>query len=149
MWKRKLIFPWVLLTLVGIICSIYLLKPPLDDWCSGYLSSNPATTSIHPLKVVVEPLLGRHRVYGIFMLSIEKCPPGEPVLLRVSNAGNYCENAGFKGVFQELEGLEAPSGYYLTRNYMRTRTTLWLITQGLLDQLRQPRNWTLTYVPKN
>jgi len=83
------------------------------------------------------------------MLSIEKCPPGEPVLLRVNNAGNYCKNAGFDGLFQELEGLEAPSGYYLSKHYMRTRTTLWLITQGVLDQLRQPRNWTLTYVPKN
>lgn len=149
MWKRKFIFPWVLLTAVGIIYIANLLKPPLDHWCIGYVSSNPAATSIHPLRVVVEPMLGRHRVYGIFMLPIEECPPGEPVLLTVRDAGNYCENAGFQGLVQHLEGLEAPTGYYLTRHYMRTRTTLWLITHGLLGQLEQPRNWTLTYVPKN
>jgi len=147
LWKQKLIFTWVLLPLLGMIYSIYLLKPPVEDWCSvsGYLPANRPTASVHALKVVVKPWLGQHHIYGVFMLSAEKCRPGQPVILTVRNAGNYCENSGPEGPFQNFEGIEAPSGYYLTRHYIRTRTALWLSIQGLFNQLRLPRNWTLTY----
>jgi hypothetical protein len=146
LWKPKLIFTGFILTTVGICLCGYLLKPPLDDFCTGigYLPSNRATTSVQAVKVVVEPLWGRHHVYGIFQIDKEKCPPGQPVVLSVRGVGNYCEVVGFDPV-QDFEGIEAPPGYYLTRHYIRTRTALWLSIQGLLDQLRQPRNWTLTY----
>lgn len=48
-------------------------------------------------------------------------------------------------ISQHLEGIEAAPGYYLTKHYIRTRTALWLTTQELLNQLKQPRNWMLTY----
>jgi hypothetical protein len=147
LWKRKLIFTGILLTTVGIVLFAYLLAPPLDDWCSGvgYLPSNRPSTSVHALKVVVEPLQGRHEVYGIFQLEREKCPPNQPVVLTVLAAGKYCETAGTDQV-QNFEGIEVLPGYYLSKHYIRTRTALWLSIQGLLDQLKQPRNWTLTYV---
>jgi hypothetical protein len=84
-------------------------------------------------------------VYGIFQLEREKCPPNQPVVLTVLAAGKYCETADTDQV-QTFEGIEAPPGYYLSKHYIRTRTALWLSIQGLLDQLKQPRNWTLTYV---
>ncbi len=146
MWKRKLIFIWILITTVGLVLCVHLLKPPLDEQCSGlgYLPNN-RTTTVDAIKVVVEPLLGQHQVYGIFQLSIEDCPPGQPVILTVSKAGNYCEYAGSGGLLQHFEGVEAAPGYYLSRHYIRTRTAIWLSIKGLLTQLRQPRNWTLTY----
>lgn len=147
MGKRKHIFTWVLLTTMGIVLGAYLLEPPSEDWCTGvgYLPDNRPTNSVHAIKVVVEPILGRHQVYAIFQVSISECPPGCPVILTVSGAGTYCENAGTDGLLQHFEGVEAPAGYYLTRHYIRTRTALWLSIQGLLNQLRQPQNWTLTY----
>ncbi len=151
MWQRKLIFTSVLLITVGLVYSVHLLESPLEDWCTEieYLPSNRPTTSVHALKVVTEPLLGRHQVYGIFKLSIEDCPLGQPVVLTVVGAGKYCEKAGPGGLLQHFEGVEAPPGYYLTRHYIRTRTAWWLTIQGLLDQLSQPRNWTLTYAKEN
>jgi hypothetical protein len=76
----------------------------------GYLPSDRPTTNVHALKIVVEPLLGRHQVYGIFRLPIEMCPPGHPLILTVRHAGKYCENAGSDGLIQKFAGLEAPLG---------------------------------------
>lgn len=144
--KRKLPFTWVLLTTVAIALGAYLLTPPLDDWCTGigYLPSNRPTTSVHAVKVVVEPFQGRHEVYGIFQLEREKCPPGKPVILTVLGAGKYCETAAVDQI-QDFAGIEVRPGYYLSKHYIRTRTALWLTIQGLLDQLQQPGNWTLSY----
>ncbi len=144
--KRKLIFTWILLITIGIVLAGYLLAPPLDDWCTGegYLPSNRPTTSVHALKVVVKPFEGRHEVYAIFQLDREKCPPARPVILTVGGAGKYCETSGVYQM-EEFEGIKPPPGYYLSQHFIRTRTALWLTIQGLLDQLKQPYNWTLTY----
>jgi len=143
--KRKLIFLGLLLMAVGLVSIAHLFKPPLEDGCTGvgYLSSNRAITNVHAVKVVVEPLLGRHQVYGIFQLDREKCPPGQPVILTVVGAGKYCEATNPVG--QQFEGIEAAPGYYLSQHYIRTRTAVWLSIQGMLEQLKQPQNWTLTY----
>ncbi len=148
MWKRKLIFTIFLLTTVGIIFLAHFLEVPQEDWCTtaNYLPSNRPTTSVHAVKVVIEPLQGRHQSYGIFMLPIDKCPLGNPVVLTVTDVGNYCEAAGsFGKEVRHFEGVDAPPGYYLSRHYIRTRTALRLSTKGLLNRLRQPHNWTLTY----
>jgi hypothetical protein len=144
LWKRKLIFILILVTTVGLVLCVHLLKPPLDDHCSGvgYLSSN-RTTTVHAIKVVVEPFLGQHQVYGIFQLSLEDCPPGQPVILTVVGAGKYCEIVNNLG--QHFEGIEVGSKYYLTKHYIRTRTAISLSIKGLLSELKQPRNWTMTY----
>lgn len=144
-WNRKLIFVWVLLITAGLVYSIHLLEPPVEDFCSGlgYLPSNRATTSVHAINVVVEPLLGRHQAYAIFQLRSEKCPPGKRVVLTVVGAGKYCETVNPIG--QGFEGIEAASGYYLSRHYIRTRTALWLTVRGLSAQLKQLQSWMLTY----
>ena len=146
MHKRKHILLGLVLIAVGLVCIAHLLKPPLEDWCSGvgYLPANRSTTSVHAVKVVVEPLLGRHQVYAIFQLDREKCPPGKPVILTVVGAGKYCEAANSIG--QQFEGIEAAPRYYLSQHYIRTRTAIWLSLQGLFNQLKQPQSWTLTYV---
>jgi hypothetical protein len=146
--KRKQIFLGLLLMTVGLVCLTHLLEPPLEDWCSGigYLPANGSTTSVHPVKVVVEPFSGRHQVYAIFQLDREKSPPGKPVILTVVGAGTYCEIGGSGGLLQHFDGVEANPGYYLSRHYIRTRTAIWLSFQGLFKQLKQPQSWTLTYV---
>lgn len=133
---------------VGLVCLAHLLEPPLEDWCTGvgYLPANRPTKSVHAVKVVVEPLLGRHQVYAIFQLDRKKSPPGKPVILTVASAGTYCEAAGSGGLFQQFDGVEASPGYYLSRHYIRTRTAIWLSFQGMFKQLKQPQSWTLTYI---
>lgn len=147
--KRHLFFTIVLLTTVGISQLAQYLEKPLDGRCSGleYLASNRPTTTVHPLKVVVQPWLGRHHVYGIFLLPFEICNRSEPVLLTIIGAGNYCQIAKYTEPNHRFEEMEPPPGYTLARYPLRTRTTLTrlLTTQGLLEKLEQPRNWTLTY----
>lgn len=145
MLKRKFIWIILLLTTVAIVLLADYLEPPLDEQCTGvgYLPANLPTQSIPALKVVVEPFFSRHQVYGIFKLSREKHPPGQPVILTVTGAGKYCEYTGNLG--QNFDDIKVSSDYYLSRHYIRTRTSLWLSFQGLLKQLRQPHNWTLTY----
>ncbi|MGB5064780.1 MAG: hypothetical protein WBQ37_13635 [Candidatus Competibacter sp.] len=89
---------------------------------------------------MVEPLAGRHHVYGIFALP-EACRPGAAVLLSVAGAGRHCDTAEFAG--RALDGVSAPIGHYLMRDHIRTRTALWLLLRGVGVELRQPRNWTL------
>lgn len=145
--KRQLFFTIVLLTIVAITQLADRLQEPFDRRCTrlGYLASNRPTTTVHALKVVVKPWLGRHQVYGIFPLPFEKCNRSEPVLLTIVGAGNYCERAKYTEANHRFEGIETPPGHTLTRYYLRTRTTWWLTSEGLLEQLKQPHNWTVTY----
>ena len=145
--KGQLFFTIVLLTMVGITQLVHRLQEPLDGRCTGlgYLASNRPTTTVHALKVVVKPWLGRHQVYGIFPLPFEKCNRSEPVLLLIKGVGTYCQRAKYTNPHQHFEGIDAPPGYALTRYPLRTRTTLLSTTKGLLGQLKQPQNWTVTY----
>jgi hypothetical protein len=88
--KGQLFFTIVLLTMVGITQLAHHLQEPLDGRCTGlrYLASNRPTTTVHALKVVVKPWLGRHQVYGIFPLPFEKCNRSEPVLLTIKGVGH-------------------------------------------------------------
>jgi hypothetical protein len=145
--KRQLFFTIVVLATVGIRQLAHGLEEPLDGRCSGlgYLASNRSTTTVQALKVVVKPWLGRHQVYGVFPLPFETCNRSEPVLLTIIGAGNYCQRGKYTQPTHHFEELQPPPGYTLVRYPLRTRTTLWLTTKGLLEQLKQPRNWTVTY----
>jgi hypothetical protein len=145
--KGQLFFTIVLLTMVGISLLAHRLQEPLDGRCTGlgYLESNRPITTVPALKVVVKPWLGRHQVYGIFPLPFEKCNRSEPVLLTIKGVGNYCQRAKYTNPHQHFEGIDAPPGYALTRYPLRTRTTLLSTSKGLLGQLKQPQNWTVTY----
>lgn len=145
MGKRLFIIALVLLPLVGIVAMAYFSHQTLDEQCTGvgYLPTNLATTSVHPIKVVVDPFQGQHQVYGIFRLDKAKNPPNQPVILTVTHAGKYCEFTNSIG--QDFAEIVVPNQYYLSQHYIRTRTALWLTSQGLLKELKQPDNWTLTY----
>jgi hypothetical protein len=145
--KGQLFFTIVSRTMVGISLLAHRLQEPLDGRCTGlgYLESNRPTTTVPALKVVVKPWLGRHQVYGIFPLPFEKCNRSEPVLLTIKGVGNYCQRAKYTNPHQHFEGIDAPPGYALTRYPLRTRTTLLSTSKGLLGQLKQPQNWTVTY----
>jgi hypothetical protein len=144
--KRLFIFILVaILSLVGIVTIAYYLKQTVDEQCTGvgYLPENLSKTSIHPIKVVVEPFDGQHQVYAIFRLDQAKSPPSLPVVLTVIHAGKYCESTNYLG--QNFAEIAVPNQYYLSQHYIRTRTALWLTVQGLLGELRKPSNWILTY----
>jgi hypothetical protein len=145
LWKHKFSFIILLITTLGLVLCIKLLKAPAEEFCTGvgYLPSNLPTKSVYPIKVVVEPFQGRHQVYAIFQLDGSKLPPNERVIVTVGGAGHYCEVSNSVGKY--FEGIEPPPGFYLSRHFIRTRTALRLSAKGLLGKLRSPENWMLTY----
>lgn len=142
---RKLINAAIaLLALVGIPTYADPLVQRPESLCDleVFLSSNRSTARIHATKVIVSPWHGQHQVYGLFMLP-DAVQPGQPVVLAVKDVGVYCDIVVNSG--KSIDGIDAKPHHYLMKDYIRTRTALWLIAQGKLEQLKHPSSWTLTY----
>ncbi len=115
-----------------------------DSACNSeaFLASKTKKFQVQATKVVVEPWRGKHHVYGIFMVPNEyKQTPF--FVLTVKGFGNECSKPF--GYRQNYDDIFAGPGTHLVRDYMRTRTALRLIFQGLYGQLNDKQNWTLTY----
>lgn len=108
----------------------------------AFMTSGGSKVAIHPETVIVQPWHGQHNVYGIFMMP-DSVHPGEAVLLQVKHVGTFCDEASNAG--KTVQGVQAKPHHYLMVDNIRTRTALWLILQGKLDQLQQPANWALVY----
>ena len=129
--------------------SLITLWMPLDDTdCSAerFLASKAQKFQVHATKVVVQPWLGEHNVYAIFMVPDKyKEPPF--FNLTVKGLGSFCEKPF--GNSQFYDDIFAEPGTHLVRDYIRTRLALRLIIQGLYFQLNDKSNWSLTYPEEN
>ncbi|OUL30352.1 hypothetical protein [Nostoc sp. 106C] len=129
------------------LCSliiVILLWPINDSDCNSaaFLASKTKKFQVQATKVVVQPWRGEHHVYGIFMVPNEyKQSP--LFVLTVKGFGSECSKPF--GYSQNYDDISAEPGTHLVRDYMRTRTALRLILQGLYWQLNDKQNWTLTY----
>ncbi|BAY28255.1 hypothetical protein NIES2107_00790 [Nostoc carneum NIES-2107] len=136
-------FIYFLLFLISLII-LTLWWPINDSACDAeaFLSSTTQKFQVQAAKVIVEPWRGKHHVYGVFMVPNEyKESPF--FVLTVKGFGNECAKPfGYK---QYYDGISAAPGTHLLREYIRTRTALRLILQGLYNQLNDKNNWTLTY----
>lgn len=130
----------VLLVIVGMLAAL-LSNPPTHD-CVTDRSTD--TQKIHPAKVVVEPWLGQHHVFGIFMV---------PLLYRSGRiySGRITVQSFTEDFIldwhqiQSVEDLVVEPGYYLVQAYLPTRVALWFIITGQFGELRSPCNWTLEF----
>ncbi|BAY13190.1 hypothetical protein [Calothrix sp. NIES-2098] len=139
--RRKLIYILLLLLSLGIVT---LLWPVNDSDCNSeaFLASKTKKFQVQATKVVVQPWRGEHHVYGIFMVPNEyKQSP--LFVLTVKGFGSECSKPF--GYSQYYDDISAKPGTHLVRDYIRTRTALRLILQGLYWQLNDKQNWTLTY----
>ncbi|MBD2560773.1 MULTISPECIES: hypothetical protein [Nostoc] len=138
---RRLRYILILLLSLSIIP---LWWPVNDSDCNfeDFLASKTTKFQVHATKVIVQPWRGRHHVYGIFMIPDEyKQAPF--FVLTVQGAGSYCSKQfGHK---KNFNGVFAKPGTYLVRKFIRTRTALRLILQGLYFQINDKKNWTLTF----
>lgn len=91
-------------------------------------------------KVVVEPWNGPHNVYAVFMFPNE-IKSKRSLVVNIPNMGTYCGTT--KKVGTKFEGIQAKPGYYLVTAHLKTRTSALLIARGFLEQLKDPRNWSL------
>ncbi len=139
--RRQL--PYILILLLSLSI-ITLWWPVNDSECDfkAFLASKTPKFQVQATKVVVQPWRGRHHVYGIFMVPDEyKQSPF--VVVTVQGAGSYCSKQfGHKKNFDDIF---AEPGTYLMRKFIRTRTALRLILQGLYFQINDQQNWMLTF----
>lgn len=99
--------------------------------------------SASPFTIIARPWLGRHNVYGIFILPNEH-QLSYPILLDVKWAGMYRKEAYMVKVNVD-RGYPVQPGHYLLRVHLRTRVALLMILQGLSYQLKNPINWSIFY----
>ena len=105
-----------------------------------FVNLNTRKTKIAPYKLIIKPWKGRHNVHGLFMLPIED-RTAKLLVLSIPGAGTFC--GGAHDVGTNFEGIKAKPGYYLIKTNLRTRISIWLITRGFTNQLKDSRNWQL------
>jgi hypothetical protein len=149
--KHQLLYILFALSLLGILGFSYVLdlseRSPVTScrqW--GFYSSKGEKYYTHPEKIVVNPWVGPHNVYGMFMI-----PSGYRndffFTVTIDKTEVHC------GVMNETHtkfsgSVNAKPGYYLIKGLLNTRVALRLIFQGKEDQLKQPQNWKVGYINK-
>ncbi|AFY68685.1 hypothetical protein Pse7367_0374 [Thalassoporum mexicanum PCC 7367] len=110
--------------------------------CPTYLLSRLANTEItlHPTKVVIDPWQGRHRVYGIFMVTPSQLSR-QNIIINLASDGKYC--GGISHPSGQFDDVVAAPEHYVVKGFLRTRTTFWLMVKGLSKKLQDPENWQL------
>ena len=132
-----------LLLVATVLC---LVAMPGSNHCPGDGPFDAEQYKAHPVKVVVRPWLGRHQVFGIFVVPL-RYRSGRSYLGRISVAGLKGEVApDWQPQDQRVEDVVAEPGYYLIRGYIPTRIAFWFLFTGQFDDLRIPCNWTLQFV---
>jgi hypothetical protein len=93
-------------------------------------------------KVIVEPWLSKHHVYGIFKIP-DKYKETPFFILTIPGNHQYCSRPF--GYDENYDDVFAEPGTHLIRYYIRSRTGIKLIFQGLYFQLNNPNNWILSF----
>ncbi|MBD2409686.1 hypothetical protein FACHB389_24030 [Nostoc calcicola FACHB-389] len=143
--RCRLIYIFVFLLSMSIIT---LWWPVNDSVCNyeDFLASKTTKFQVKATKVVLQPWLGEHKSYGIFIIPDEyKQAPF--YVLTVKGAGSYClKQIGYN---RKYDDMFAQPGTYLMRKFIRTRTALRVILQGSYFQVNDKNNWTLTFNQHN
>ncbi len=107
------------------------------------LSTETKIYKANPIQIVVEPWLGEHHVYALFVLpkKYRYTPNGSEMVVTVKGS-NVPVNPTLANP-KLYKPVDVPEGYYLVVSYFWTRETIWLILQGKYRELQYPCNWTL------
>jgi len=114
---------------------------------TSFLDTNQDVFYAFPLTIVVQPWLGRHQVYGVFILPNEH-QLNYPILLTVKQAGQYRKEAYMVKVNVDRD-YPVPSDHYVLRVHLRTRVAVFMLVRGLSSELRNALNWKISYTLKN
>src|SRR3989442_11407649 len=117
----------VALVLAGTVA--WLLNKPATGDCGGEAPTNHKVHEIRATKVVVQPWLGEHHVYGIFMVPNRyKHHSKDAATLTVRGVDHYFPLGSGE---RYVDDVAAESGYYLLRSHLQTRVALWFLVNGL------------------
>jgi len=136
----------VALLLAGTVA--WFLNEPAAADCTIDAPADQKAHEILATKVVVQPWLGPHHVYGVFI-----------VPNRFRGDKKYAVNLTIRGLDHHFAVAEKPNrrhmdyvfgppGHYVLRGYVPTRLALWFLATGLFDDLRHACNWTLVFIER-
>ena len=122
-----------------------LINPSIHDCAGEYLSDSAKITAS---KVVAQPWLGQHHVYGIFLIPVRY---GDYKRYQVTMS-----IGGIDGAFDVGEGdgkvyesdIMIEEGHYPKQVYLPTRIALKGLVTGQFLELQTPCNWTLEFVER-
>jgi len=124
----------------------WTLRNPSTHACATVASMDPQ--KIHASKVVARPWLGRHQVYGIFMVPL-LYRSGKAYSGRISVQNFNAEFIPDWHQIQWIDGVVVKPGYYLVQVYLPTRIALWFLFTGQFGDMLDPCNWKLELRQKN
>ena len=149
--KRKKIprVIWLFATIISIfilwIAATALFSETPSNSCVKIpeLSTETKIYKAHPIQVVVEPWLGEHHVYALFVLPKKyRYTPSDYEMVVTVKGSNVSVNPTLANP-KLYKPVDVPEGYYLVVSHFWTRETIWLILQGKYRELQYPCNWTL------
>jgi hypothetical protein len=121
-----------------------LTRTPTGN-CGTEVAASPDVRRIRATKVVVQPWLGKHRVYAIFM--VPDTYQDHSKFSASMTVGRHQFAAALWPRRQHLDGVAAEQGHHLLRGYVSTRTALWFLVTGRFGDL-QSCDWTLVLVDR-
>jgi len=142
--RRSLTYGAILL-LSLLIITIWWPVTGFNCSVGNLLKLKTGSFQVKATQVIVKPWYGEHHVYGIFMIP-DKYKETPFFMLSVPGNRKYCSRPF--GYSQNYDNVVAEPGTHLIKHYIRTRTALKMIFQGLYFQLNNTENWTLTF-PKS
>jgi len=143
-YKSMAIASIVMLLLLADPGGWLLNRPPNTD-CLPEASVPQRGTRAHASKTVVQPLRGPHHVYGLFLVPSQSVEMKRyAVTISVEGALYYCMWVE-KSLRQTSEVKRTEGGEYLVQQYLPTRVALWFLLNGLIGDLRNPKNWALVF----
>jgi len=139
--KSMVVASMVIVLLFADAGGWFLNRPPNTDCLPG-ASAPQGGIEAHASKTVVQPWRGPHHVYGLFLVPNQSVKIKRyAVTISVEGALYYC-----MWIEKSLRPTsEVGSGGYLVRQYLPTRVALWFLLNGLIDDLRNPKNWALVF----
>jgi len=137
----------VALVLAGTV--VWLLnKPPTVD-CAAEAPTDRKAHEIRATQVVVQPWLGKHHVFGIFLVPSRYRHNRKYIVTTTVRGFGHLGTIGERFDEQYVDDPVAGPGHFLLRSYVPTRVALWFLLNGLFGDLRRPCNWTLVFVERS
>lgn len=137
----------VALLLAGTV-AWFLNKPATAD-CASDAPADHKTQEIRAAKVVVQPWLGPHHVYGVFIVPNPYKQNTKYAVTMTIRGFDHHFSVAERPDKRHVDHIVAPPGHYVLRGYVPTRLALWFLLTGLLDDLRHSCNWTLMFIERS
>lgn len=97
----------------------------------------------NPTRVVVEPWLGEHNVYALFVLPDKYFPSFSEYHTFVTVRGSDEPLEVRVADLRLFKKIEIPKDHFAVVAYFWTRQSVWIMLQGKHNELQYPCSWTL------